>query len=313
MKLHFDSKQEFQLEAVKAITALFEGQPLSSGDFEFSISQPGVLLTENGFGNKLTLTEEQILENVKAIQQSNGLKVDDALKYMKPELPSPNGEGQGVRFEIPDMLAYIQSKTELTRSTILEILKNSKRLKELLLNPQLFMDNAVSKIREELHQLMIDGIKYEKIGGKIYEMTLFDDSDFEIYIDNFTHEVGKTQATDEDKQKAREKTIYENYIPLDSNVESQFAKDCETSNDIEFYFKLPFWFKINTPIGTYNPDWAVVFKGEKRIYFVAETKGKDEELRPTAKMKIHCGKEHFEQFDEVKFIGPISSVTELNN
>jgi len=160
---------------------------------------------------------------------------------------------------------------------------------------------------------MIDGIKYEKIGGKIYEMTLFDDSDFEIYIDNFTHEVGKTQATDEDKQKAREKTIYENYIPLDSNVESQFAKDCETSNDIEFYFKLPFWFKINTPIGTYNPDWAVVFKGEKRIYFVAETKGKDEELRPTAKMKIHCGKEHFEQFDEVKFIGPISSVTELNN
>ena len=313
MKLHFDSKQEFQLEAVKAITALFEGQPLSSGDFEFSISQPGALLTENGFGNKLTLTEEQILENVKAIQQSNGLKVDDALKYMKPELPSPNGEGQGVRFEIPDMLAYIQSKTELTRSTILEILKNSKRLKELLLNPQLFMDNAVSKIREELHQLMIDGIKYEKIGGKIYEMTLFDDSDFEIYIDNFTHEVGKTQATDEDKQKAREKTIYENYIPLDSNVESQFAKDCETSNDIEFYFKLPFWFKINTPIGTYNPDWAVVFKGEKRIYFVAETKGKDEELRPTAKMKIHCGKEHFEQFDEVKFIGPISSVTELNN
>ena len=238
MKLHFDSKQEFQLEAVKAITALFEGQPLSSGDFEFSISQPGALLTENGFGNKLTLTEEQILENVKAIQQSNGLKVDDALKYMKPELPSPNGEGQGVRFEIPDMLAYIQSKTELTRSTILEILKNSKRLKELLLNPQLFMDNAVSKIREELHQLMIDGIKYEKIGDKIYEMKLFDDSDFEIYIDEFTHTV-----TDSSK------TIYENYIPLDSRVENQFAKDCESSEQIEFYFKLPYWFEIKTPIG----------------------------------------------------------------
>jgi len=238
MKLHFDSKQVFQLEAVKAITALFEGQPLSSGDFEFSISQPGALLTENGFGNKLTLTEEQILENVKAIQQSNGLKVDDALKYMKPELPSPNGEGQGVRFEIPDMLAYIQSKTELTRSTILEILKNSKRLKELLLNPQLFMDNAVSKIREELHQLMIDGIKYEKIGDKIYEMKLFDDSDFEIYIDEFTHTV-----TDSSK------TIYENYIPLDSRVENQFAKDCESSEQIEFYFKLPYWFEIKTPIG----------------------------------------------------------------
>jgi len=301
MKLHFDSKQEFQLEAVKAITALFEGQPLSSGDFEFSISQPGALLTENGFGNKLTLTEEQILENVKAIQQSNGLKVDDALKYMKPELPSPNGEGQGVRFEIPDMLAYIQSKTELTRSTILEILKNSKRLKELLLNPQLFMDNAVSKIREELHQLMIDGIKYEKIGGKIYEMTLFDDSDFEIYIDEFTHTV-----TDSSK------TIYENYIPLDSRVENQFAKDCESSEQIEFYFKLPYWFEIKTPIGQYRPDWAVVFKNEKRIYFVAETKSVGQELRGSEKLKIDCGKAHFKEFDDVVY-KRVSLVTDLNN
>jgi len=301
MKVHFDSKQEFQLEAVKAITALFEGQPLSSGDFEFSISQPGALLTENGFGNKLTLTEEQILENVKAIQQSNGLKVDDALKYMKPELPSPNGEGQGVRFEIPDMLAYIQSKTELTRSTILEILKNSKRLKELLLNPQLFMDNAVSKIREELHQLMIDGIKYEKIGGKIYEMTLFDDSDFEIYIDEFTHTV-----TDSSK------TIYENYIPLDSRVENQFAKDCESSKQIEFYFKLPYWFEIKTPIGQYRPDWAVVFKNEKRIYFVAETKSVGQELRGSEKLKIDCGKAHFKEFDDVVY-KRVSLVTDLNN
>jgi len=301
MKLHFDSKQEFQLEAVKAITALFEGQPLSSGDFEFSISQPGALLTENGFGNKLTLTEEQILENVKAIQQSNGLKVDDALKYMKPELPSPNGEGQGVRFEIPDMLAYIQSKTELTRSTILEILKNSKRLKELLLNPQLFMDNAVSKIREELHQLMIDGIKYEKIGDKIYEMKLFDDSDFEIYIDEFTHTV-----TDSSK------TIYENYIPLDSRVENQFAKDCESSEQIEFYFKLPYWFEIKTPIGQYRPDWAVVFKNEKRIYFVAETKSVGQELRGSEKLKIDCGKAHFKEFDDVVY-KRVSLVTDLNN
>ncbi|MCX6252039.1 MAG: hypothetical protein NTX61_14965 [Bacteroidetes bacterium] len=74
-----------------------------------------------------------------------------------------------------------------------------------------------------------------------------------------------------------------------------------------------FWFKISTPIGTYNPDWAIVKKGEKKIYFIAETKGKDEELRPGAKMKIACGKAHFEQFDEVIFKGPISAVTELNS
>ncbi|MFA4864239.1 MAG: DEAD/DEAH box helicase, partial [Bacteroidales bacterium] len=206
----------------------------------------------------------------------------------------------GIAFEIPDMLAYIQNKTELTRSTILEILKNSKRLKELLLNPQLFMDNAVSKIKEELHQLMIDGIKYEKIGDKIYEMTLFDDSDFEIYLDEFTHTV-----TDSSK------TIYENYIPLDSNVENQFAKDCESSEQIEFYFKLPFWFEINTPIGQYRPDWAVVFKGDRKIYFVTETKSPGQELRGSEKLKIECGKAHFKNFDDVIY-KRVSHVTDLN-
>jgi type III restriction enzyme len=210
-------------------------------------------------------------------------------------------DGYGIGFEIPDMLAYIQSKTELTRSTILEILINSKRLKELLLNSQLFMDNAVSKIKDELHQLMIDGIKYEKIGGKIYEMTLFDDRDFEIYIDEFTHTVIDSS-----------KTIYENYIPLDSGVENQFAKDCESSEQIEFYFKLPYWFEIKTPIGQYRPDWAVVFKGEKKIYFVAETKSAGQELRGSEKLKIACGTAHFKNFEDVVY-KRVSSVSELNN
>ena len=78
MKLHFDSKQEFQLEAVKAITDIFEGQPLSSGNFEFSISQSGALLTENGFGNKLFFTQlEQLSKNIQKVQKNNGLKVSN--------------------------------------------------------------------------------------------------------------------------------------------------------------------------------------------------------------------------------------------
>ncbi len=207
----------------------------------------------------------------------------------------------GSGFEIPDMLAYIQSKTELTRHTILEILKKSGRLHELLFNPQLFMDNAVTAIKSKLYELMVAGIKYEKICDKIYEMKLFEENELELYLDRFTFAV-----------KNQDKTIYENYFPLDSSVENQFAKDCESSEDIEFYFKLPFWFKINTPIGTYNPDWAIVFKGEKRIYFVAETKGSGQELRPSEQMKIDCGKAHFKQFDDVRFSGTISSVSELN-
>jgi len=210
---------------------------------------------------------------------------------------SPN---YGKSFEIPDMLSYIQGKTELTRTTILDIIKKSDKISELLINPQMFMDNTTSTIKSVLYELMIDGIKYEKIGNKLYEMTLFEDNELEIYIDQFTFSVNDA-----------DKTIYENYIPLDSGVENQFAKDCETSENIEFYFKLPNWFKIPTPIGNYNPDWAIVFKGEKKIYFVAETKSEGQELLKSEKLKIKCGKEHFKKFDGVVY-KQVSTVKDLN-
>jgi type III restriction enzyme len=124
--------------------------------------------------------------------------------------------------------------------------------------------------------------------------------ELEIYIDNFTHEI-----------KTPDKTIYENYIPLDSGVETQFAKDCESSENIEFYFKLPFWFKINTPIGSYNPDWALVFKGEKTIYFVAETKSEGQELRKSEALKVKCGEKHFKNFKDVEY-KQLSKVSDLN-
>lgn len=74
MKLHFDSNQEYQIEPIKAVADIFEGQPLSGGDFEFSLSATGALLSENGVGNRLTLTEEQIWENVRRVQERNEIK-----------------------------------------------------------------------------------------------------------------------------------------------------------------------------------------------------------------------------------------------
>ncbi|MBI5371274.1 MAG: DEAD/DEAH box helicase family protein [Sphingobacteriales bacterium] len=243
---------------------------------------------------------KEIPETKKPSIRSNKNKVEITDEGVKGLLLSDSGnDNYAFPLEMPDMLGYIQSKTELTRSTILEIIKRSGRISEVLINPQLFMDNVVVAIRQVLYELMIEGIKYEKIGGKVYEMKLFEDNELEIYIDKFTHTV-----TDPDK------TIYENLIPLQSDVESQFAKDCETSENVEFYFKLPFWFKINTPIGTYNPDWAVVFKNESKIYFVAETKSAGQELRGSEKMKIKCGKEHFKQFKDIVY-KRVASVSEL--
>jgi type III restriction enzyme len=244
---------------------------------------------------------KEIPETKRPSIRSNKNRVVITNEGVEGQLMSDSGnDDYGFPVEMPDMLGYIQSKTELTRSTILDIIKKSDRISEVLINPQLFMDNVVIAIRHVLYELMIEGIKYEKIGGKVYEMKLFDDNELEIYVDKFTHTI-----SDPDK------TIYENLMPLQSDVESQFAKDCESSENVEFYFKLPFWFKINTPIGTYNPDWAVVFKDEKKIYFVAETKSNGQELRGTEKMKIKCGKEHFREFSDIVY-KQVSSVSELS-
>ncbi len=199
-------------------------------------------------------------------------------------------------WKIHDILEYIQQKTELTRNTIHQILQQANRWNDFYINPQYFSDQCIAVINKTLNELLIDGIKYERIGNEFYEMRLFQLQELETYLDNFTFKVSN-----------KDKTIYEEYIPLDSNVESQFAKDCESSENVEFYFKLPNWFKIPTPVGYYNPDWAVVLKNEKKIYFVAETKdtGTDKvdisKLHPDEQAKIKCGQKHYEVFDEVEY------------
>jgi type III restriction enzyme len=202
----------------------------------------------------------------------------------------------GYNWKIPDVLGYIQSKTELTRSTIEEILSRSGRIEDIIINPQLFLDLATIAIKRALYDLMIDGIKYQKVGGSQYEMALFEAQELEVYLNDFSFKVSDPS-----------KTIYEEFVPLDSGVESKFAKDCETSPQIKFYFKLPNWFKIPTPIGNYNPDWALVFEDDKKIYFVAETKDTGtpkvdlSKLSGDEQMKIKCGKAHFNEFSDLEF------------
>ncbi len=202
----------------------------------------------------------------------------------------------GYSWKIPDVLGYIQNKTELTRSTIEEILSKSGRIVDIIINPQLFLDLATTAIKRTLYDLMIDGIKYQKIGGSEYEMALFEAQELEVYLNDFSFIVSDPS-----------KTIYSAFVPLDSGVESKFAKDCETSDQIKFYFKLPNWFKIPTPIGNYNPDWALVFEDDKKIYFVAETKDTGtpqvdlSKLSGDEQMKIKCGKAHFNEFSDLEY------------
>jgi len=252
-------------------------------------------------------TDELITLAAKAIRDLPDIK-SPSIRSIKIGI-TINDEGVGTRYvgeklesydgyswKIPDVLGYIQSKTELTRSTIQEILRQSGRIDNIIINPQLFLDMAIIAIKRTLYELMINGIKYQKIGGSEYKMSLFESQELEVYLNQFSFKVSDPS-----------KTIYEEFVPLDSGIESQFAKDCETSEQIKFYFKLPNWFKIPTPIGNYNPDWALVFEDDKKIYFVAETKDTGtpqvdiSKLSGDEQMKIKCGKSHFNEFDDLEY------------
>lgn len=194
------------------------------------------------------------------------------------------------RMDIPDIYAFIEDKTQITRNTIYRVLNESGRLEDVLKNPQLFLDLASKHIKDALNRLMIDGIKYEKIGGSEYEMRLFKDAEIESYIENL-HKVRK-----EDKSIT-------DYVEAMSGPERRFAEDCDSREDVEFYIKLPRWFRIETPIGPYNPDWALIMKGESKLYFVAETKSEMDpaKRRQEENDKIACGTAHFKEFEGVEY------------
>jgi type III restriction enzyme len=184
---------------------------------------------------------------------------------------------------LPDIIAYIQKETELTRKTIVEVLTKSGRLNEFILNPQKFMDSVVSIINNELHKLMIDGIKYEKIANLEWSMQLFRDEEILSYLSN---------------RLDVKKSVYD-AIVYDSEIERKFAEELDKRDDIKLFVKLPSWFKIETPIGDYNPDWAIVKHGETTIYLVRETKGTKDfmKLRNSEVDKVKCGKQHFKALD----------------
>jgi type III restriction enzyme len=185
---------------------------------------------------------------------------------------------------MPDLVGYLQRETELTRSTLGEIIVRSGRTKDATVNPQQFLDFALRAVREALNQVIIDGIKYEKIAGQEYEMLLFEEHEIVGYVTNMV----------DVKQ-----SIYD-AIEVDSQVERDFAVALDSRDDIKLFIKLPGWFRVDTPVGTYNPDWAIVKQPdgeEAKLYLVRETKGTKEQLklRGVEWAKLQCGKAHFDE------------------
>ncbi len=192
---------------------------------------------------------------------------------------------EGVSDNVPDLLSYLQAATDLTRSTLVRILVESGRLNQFFRNPQQFMDDTAAIIRTALQGLLVQGIQYERLGDgpeSAWEMSRFENEEL---VDHLSALQVRS-------------SIY-GYVPCDSKVERNFAKGVDERSDIKLFVKLPSWFKIDTPVGGYNPDWAIVKQEDEALYLVRETKGSHDptQLRTTEEAKIRSGKRHFEALD----------------
>lgn len=189
-------------------------------------------------------------------------------------------------------LDELQKETELTRHTLAEILKRSGKLRQFPIHPEKFLNLANHEISRALADLVLEGIKYEKIEDHYWEMRRIKE-EAERGIVRYLNKLYMV--------KKQEKSLF-NAVEYDSQVERKFAESLDRNRNVLLFVKLPNWFKIDTPIGPYNPDWAFLMRGgekhhpDEKLYFVRETKGslKDDDLRPGETYKISCGRKHFE-------------------
>lgn len=214
-----------------------------------------------------------------------------------------------VNYDIPDFIAYIQSKTELTRDTITKIILGSNRLNEIFNNPQLFMDTVVKIIKHELYIIQVNSMQFDVLLNEFYDIKLFEATENEYYSDNLM------------EVKDQTKSIY-NYVDINprNSLERSFVEACETRDDIIFYLKIPSTFKINTPGSSYDFGWALIIKNGEDSYnfFVVQLKDikatKERLLlyNDTIQIKLACIEKHFKAIDQIEF-RVISSIDELKD
>ena len=240
---------------------------------EAEISDPRITITKG------EMQVEKVEEaRVFSAKQASGTRTVSNLagSYSRPNMVE----------RIAYMLEYTTPPLRLTRRTLLEILRRTQNRQPALDNPHEFAAVSTRIIREKMKDQLVDGVRYDKI-NEWYEMSQLD---LEI-------------TTLSEYLIPAERSLYDPVI-CDSKNEKQFVEGLENRKDVKLYLKLPSFFKVPTPIGSYNPDWAIVVEdidefgqptGKEKFYLVRETKGTTDldELRPDEKRKIKCGEKHF--------------------
>ena len=219
------------------------------------------------------------------------------------------------RFPLPNLLEVMESLMEntsppmrISRRTLLEIYTRSKNKKAAVENPHEFATLAVGIIKEKLTDQLVDGVQYEKL-GQWYEM-----SQFALELETWSEYLVKSVRPDGSEGTS----LYDGVFWDSVTIEKPFIEALEHRKDVRLYFRLPAWFLVNTPIGQYNPDWAIVMDNPEDnelkpvLYLVRETKGTGRlsDLRPQERRKILCGKRHFEGALGVSY-RVVSSASEL--
>ena len=177
-----------------------------------------------------------------------------------------------------------------------------------LTNPHEFATIAVGIIKDRLTDQLVDGVRYEKL-GEWYEM-----AQFELELEAWSEYLVKSERPDGSDGAS----LYDAAFWDSMTIEKPFIEALERRKDVRLYFRLPGWFLVSTPIGQYNPDWAIVMDnpedetGKPFFYLVRETKatGRLADLRPQERRKVLCGKRHFEDALGVSY-RVVSSASEL--
>jgi len=232
------------------------------------------------------------------------LEAGNAMKITGSETKSVHElVGANVKY---DLIGKLVEDTQLTRRAIVMILQkiNRSTFDQFKVNPEDFIIKAGNIINECKAIAVIEHVKYHKL-YKQYESDIFSNSTLK----------GKLGVNALESQKS----LYDLVVVDSAGIEMNFAKDLENETDVVVYTKLPGGFYINTPVGHYNPDWAIVFKEGtdiKHIYFVAETKGSlsESQLRESEKSKIECARKHFATIgDSTVSYGVVTNYGDLRN
>lgn len=186
-----------------------------------------------------------------------------------------------------DLIGKVASEVRLTRKTVVDILSGIEKavFDQFTTNPEYFISGVTRLIQEQKATVIVEHLSYDAVA---------ETHDIDIFTD------GQNKQDFSKAGDPLKRHIYD-YVITDSKIERTFAKELDSSSEVVVYAKLPKGFLIPTPVGNYNPDWAIAFKegAVKHIYFVAETKGSmsSMELRKIEKTKIKCARKFFDEIN----------------